>query len=247
MSVGSDFHQPYPDPGEEFNHITFQLFQSAEATSATPGMQGFVEDYCAVLTALESEHWSGSPAQQSAAIMKCFAPASVPVLSALATDFAVFDHWFWFRARPGVIAPSGTQLLSWGWVNNPPAFDLGDPWNLDHWAASIAGRTLFDLLEPGNWRVYEDLIVPFTSGFNTGSWNKCLTGGGEDCFDFKKLGVRVPMVMVSDFIAKNTIVNSRMDHCSFLKTIAQKWGLPSGSTPGRRVSFHRGICGFGQD
>ena len=358
VSVGSDFHQPYPDPGEEFNHITFQLFQSAEASSLKPAMQGFVEDYWAVLTALESEQWCGSPAQQSAVIMKCFAPASTPVLSALATEFAVFDHWF-------CAVPSQTwcnrafwhAATSWGWVNNPAAFDLGDPWNLDHWAASSAGRTLFDLLEPGNWCIYEDLIVPFTkmvhwgdlkdksgeeyfrylegfqpsdrtffrdckngdlpqysflephfinllegvpwhddmhpssfdsiiysdcgpgsvtlgdqlvwkvyqairnspkrsttlliitfdehggcydhvpppqpvtppdpSGFNTGWWNQCVPGGGEDCFDFKRLGVRVPMVMVSDFIAKNTIVNSCMDHCSFLKTMAQKWGLPS--------------------
>src|SRR6185503_11159385 len=26
VSIGTDFHQPYPDPGEEFDHITAQLY-----------------------------------------------------------------------------------------------------------------------------------------------------------------------------------------------------------------------------
>jgi len=34
-------------------------------------------------------------------------------------------------------------------------------------------------------------------------------------------------VMVSAHIATNTIVNSEMDHCSFLKTMQQKWDLKS--------------------
>jgi phospholipase C len=290
--------------------------------------------------------------------MKCFAPASMPVLSKLATDFGVFDHWF-------CSVPSQTWCnrafwhasTSWGWVNNPPAFDDSDPWNLDHWAVSSAGKTLFDLLQPGDWHVYEDLVIPLTKlvhwgdlhdkigetyfrylegfhpfhrtffddcqegnlpkysflepnfinvfegvpwhddmhpssfnsiiyadggpgsvylgdqlvwkvyqairnspqrdktlfiitfdehggcydhvpppqpvmppdskAFNNGPWNQCKPGQGESCFDFTRLGVRVPTVMVSRFIETNTIVNSAMDHCSFLKTMAEKWSLPS--------------------
>jgi phospholipase C len=60
---------------------------------------------------------------------------------------------------------------------------------------------------------------PDASAFNTGR--------GEEDFDFTRLGVRVPMVMVSAHIASNTIVNSPMDHCSFLKTMQQKWSLTS--------------------
>ncbi|HVQ37110.1 MAG TPA: alkaline phosphatase family protein, partial [Pyrinomonadaceae bacterium] len=52
-------------------------------------------------------------------------------------------------------------------------------------------------------------------------------GQGQDNFDFKRLGLRVPMVMVSAHIAENTIVNTPMHHCSFLQTMQQKWGLPS--------------------
>src|SRR6185503_21345543 len=60
---------------------------------------------------------------------------------------------------------------------------------------------------------------PDSSGFNIGK--------GQEGFGFDRLGLRVPMVMVSAYIAPNTIVNSQMHHCSFLKTMQQKWGLTS--------------------
>lgn len=42
-------------------------------------------------------------------------------------------------------------------------------------------------------------------------------------FDFTRLGVRVPMIMVSAHISKNTVVNSPMHHGSFLETVQKKW------------------------
>ncbi|HEX6284123.1 MAG TPA: alkaline phosphatase family protein, partial [Pyrinomonadaceae bacterium] len=60
---------------------------------------------------------------------------------------------------------------------------------------------------------------PDTTQFNTGT--------GQEGFGFDRLGVRVPMVMVSANIAVNTIVNTPMHHCSFLKTMQEKWGLTS--------------------
>src|SRR5215204_1838073 len=85
VSTGTDFHQPYPDPGEEFDHITAQLF-SGVPPSGIPKMQGFVKDYFNILTALAG--WTGSADDQSKAIMQCFAPSSIPVLSGLAQQFA---------------------------------------------------------------------------------------------------------------------------------------------------------------
>ena len=125
VSLGADLHQPYPDPGEEFDHVTFQLFGSSQSLG-TPQMNGFVQDYYGTLQGLKN--WPGSPALQSPAIMKCFAPNSLPVLSALAKEFAVFDHWF-------CAVPSQTwcnrafwhAATSWGWVNNPPASDPSNP------------------------------------------------------------------------------------------------------------------------
>jgi phospholipase C len=359
VSGDADVNQPYPDPGEEFHHVTMQLFSSPNA-AGQPGMQGFVRDYYDTLQALRRAvpPWTGSAAQQSVQIMRCFSPTTLPVLSELAKKFAVFDHWF-------CAVPSQTwcnrafwhAATSWGWVNNPPFPSPTNPWGLDHWAHSSSGATLFDRLEhkfgPGSWRIYSDLAVPLTKlihwgalidkvgetyfrylqgGFHFGKnffddcaagnlprysfvephfinffedapwhddmhpsafgseiysnggpgtvllgdrliwkvyqairnsrstkgnnwWNTLLvitfdehggcfehvpppatvapdasgfnTGSGEEGFDFKRLGVRVPMVMVSSHIASNTIVNNRMDHCSFLKTMQQKWSLES--------------------
>lgn len=48
----------------------------------------------------------------------------------------------------------------------------------------------------------------------------------EDGFDFKRLGVRIPTIMVSSHIARNTVVNTPMHHGSFMNTLGQKWNLP---------------------
>src|SRR5437588_4387342 len=81
VSVGTDFHQPYPDPGEEFDHITEQLFSAAQP-SGIPTMQGFIKDYFNTLTA--TKNWTGSADDQSKVIMQCLAPSSIPILSGLA-------------------------------------------------------------------------------------------------------------------------------------------------------------------
>ena len=46
---------------------------------------------------------------------------------------------------------------------------------------------------------------------------------GDLGFSFDRLGVRVPMVMISSFIKKNTIINDVHDHTSFIKTMSEKW------------------------
>jgi phospholipase C len=359
VSAGAEVNQPYPDPGEEFHHVTMQLFSSPQA-AGEPAMQGFVRDYYDTLQALRRAvpPWTGSAADESAKILRCFAPDTTPVLSQLARNFAIFDHWF-------CAVPSQTwsnrafwhAATSWGWVNNPTISASGSPWGLNAWAHSSAGLTLFNLLEEKfgseSWRVYADLPVPFTklihwgalkgklgepsfryleghdpfarnffddcaagelpkysfiephfinfsekaiwhddmhpSSFgsrlysnggpgtvllgdrlvwrvyqairnsksqNGNNWSNTLliitfdehggcfdhvappaatspdpadfnTGAGEEGFDFRRLGVRVPVVMVSAHIAPNTIVNATMDHCSFLKTVQYKWNLSS--------------------
>ncbi len=49
---------------------------------------------------------------------------------------------------------------------------------------------------------------------------------GQDGFTFDRLGIRVPMVMVSAHIRRGTIVNEVHDHTSFLATMEEKWKLP---------------------
>ncbi|HUA34437.1 MAG TPA: alkaline phosphatase family protein [Candidatus Binataceae bacterium] len=141
VSADADVHQPYPDPGEEYEHVTMQLFGS-DAASGTPGMNGFVRDYYTNLT--DTQGWTGSAATQSAQIMRCFAPSTIPVFSKLAQAFAVFDHWF--CAVPSQTWCNRTfwnAATSWGWVNNPKTSSPGNPWGLDRWAHFSAGPTIF--------------------------------------------------------------------------------------------------------
>jgi phospholipase C len=55
---------------------------------------------------------------------------------------------------------------------------------------------------------------------------------GEYGFDFTRLGVRVPTVLVSPLIAPGTVFRvpvgfTPLDHTSILKTVEMRWGLPA--------------------
>jgi phospholipase C len=54
---------------------------------------------------------------------------------------------------------------------------------------------------------------------------------GEDGFDFKRFGVRVPTVLVSPLIVAGTVFRvagaTPLDHTSVLKTVETRWGLPN--------------------
>src|SRR5262249_27001366 len=74
---------PDPDPQEAFNHITFQLYgPQGFAPAPSWPMQGFVIDY--------QSTGAASPDQ----IMQAYAPDQVPVISALARNYAISDRWF---------------------------------------------------------------------------------------------------------------------------------------------------------
>ncbi|HEY5978480.1 MAG TPA: alkaline phosphatase family protein [Microlunatus sp.] len=47
------------------------------------------------------------------------------------------------------------------------------------------------------------------------------------CFDFSRLGVRVPAVVVSPFIARGTVDHTIYDHTSILATVERMLGLPA--------------------
>lgn len=49
---------------------------------------------------------------------------------------------------------------------------------------------------------------------------------GQQDFQFDRVGIRVPMIMVSAYIKPHTIVNALKRHTSFLNTMSQKWDLP---------------------
>lgn len=75
---------PTPDPGELWDDINMQLFGlGATPNKRPPPMNGFVNNY------VKQPDW---PTAKS--IMHFYQPSQVPILSALATEFAVCDQWF---------------------------------------------------------------------------------------------------------------------------------------------------------
>ena len=88
---------PGSDPGEGYMATNQQLFGTIAnpAQGATPSMGGFVADYAYTL-GWESENpsWGIVAGTTANDIMGCFTPEALPVLSGLASGFAVCDHWY---------------------------------------------------------------------------------------------------------------------------------------------------------
>jgi phospholipase C len=97
-STPNAYFMPGADPGEGYMATNSQLFgtDSAPASPATvPAMGGFVQDFAYTLGWQSQEGtWSIVPGTTASNIMGCFTPAALPVLSALATGYAVCDQWF---------------------------------------------------------------------------------------------------------------------------------------------------------
>jgi phospholipase C len=164
-----NFNQPFPDPGEEYAFINTQLFNLIDGGTQsppynlppgtqTPTMDGFIMDYIRNFKEIESpgfdpDHKGRDPTfDEYAQIMQCYTPDHLPVVSTLAREFAVFDHWF-------CAVPSQTLCnrafwhagTSWGLVVNDPT---------DAWKANSDAPTVFNQIsESGSaldWRIYSD-------------------------------------------------------------------------------------------
>ena len=159
---------PDPDPGEEYPHVNTQLFGeqnpenagkrvsemtapfNAPVPGARPTMGGFVLDY-------ESDFLGRSGRKPTAAerdqIMGSFSPEMLPVLSTLAREFGVYDHWF-------CAVPSQTfcnrsffhASTSHGFVTNQHGGGY------EKWLNAAPTPTVFNLLEDAglDWRIYFD-------------------------------------------------------------------------------------------
>jgi phospholipase C len=146
----TDFRMPIPDPGEEFVHITSQLFgpKVTIATQTDPHqMKGFALDYGSL------KNCAG------ANIMQCYSAAQVPVITTLARSYAISDRWH--ASSPTQTWPNRAFVhlgTSRGKVNNAP----NDPFHYDV-------PTIFNVLEELDftpwgelvtWGVYNDTILP---------------------------------------------------------------------------------------
>jgi phospholipase C len=73
-----------PDPDHHFPAVDLQIFNGDASNPRVANMQGFVESY------YQQQHDVG----HSAKILYYFTPDKLPVLTTLATEFAVFNGWF---------------------------------------------------------------------------------------------------------------------------------------------------------
>jgi phospholipase C len=73
-----------PDPDHHFPGVDLQIFNGDTTPGRVPTMQGFVKSYFA----------QRRDVKHSRKIMYYFTPDKLPVLTTLATEFAVFNGWF---------------------------------------------------------------------------------------------------------------------------------------------------------
>src|SRR5712664_2272982 len=94
-----------PDPDHHFPGVDLQIYGGAPAgPSRVANMQGFVKDYFTQTNDVNRSH----------NIMSYFTPDKLPVLSTLATQFALFNGWFSSIPGPTIcnraFAPYGTSF-----------------------------------------------------------------------------------------------------------------------------------------
>ena len=165
---------PDPDPGEEHPHTNTQLygtvlpaenrgkraagivapFNAPSDPNQVPTMDGFVTDYVDVF---QMEMGRAPSYHDYAQIMGCYTPEQTPVLSTLAREFAVFDHWF--CEVPSQTYPNRSffhAASSSGFVLNAPAGEF---------PLHNSAETIFDRLETAKlpWKVYYERRQVFSA------------------------------------------------------------------------------------
>lgn len=73
-----------PDPDHHFEGVDLQIFDGNMAPDRVPTMGGFVKSYFSIRR----------DAAHSRLIMNYYKPSKLPVLTTLATEFAIFNGWF---------------------------------------------------------------------------------------------------------------------------------------------------------
>ena len=145
---GSAPTNPNPDPNEEFQFVWRQLSNDFTQTLQPPlpapsvNMLGFINDYATAPNVTTPTN-----------IMNCFTKAQLPVISTLASAYAVCDHWFCsvpsqtFSNRSFVHAGTSSGYVNNSWPRSgfpPIGFFVNDT------------PTIYNLLEAASipWRIY---------------------------------------------------------------------------------------------
>ena len=144
----ADYIMPY-DPGHEFSDTVTQLCglgTTYKAKSAYPNIDssGFVADYATTKSSGE-----GGATSNFGEIMKCYSPSQLPVMNALAKEFALCDHWF--SAIPGPTWPNRffAMAASSSGLDSSPSSEQIAEWETVH-GFSFKNGNLFDLVNKAN-------------------------------------------------------------------------------------------------
>ncbi len=130
---------PTPDPNEEFDYVTNQLFGTkTPSAGASPDMSGFLEDYATA---------DGVKAPEQ--IMGTYTPDQAAVINQIAKSFAVCDRWF--APVPSQTWPNRGFMHSGcsdGHLNN----DDSEPYDIP---------TIFNVLadQGKSWGVFHDTTI----------------------------------------------------------------------------------------
>jgi phospholipase C len=95
-NVPHPYLQPGADPGEGYLNTNSQLFgkQQAPAPITPANNSGFVTNFAFTLSNEAKQSGQVLPGTQPSQIMALYTPATLPILSRLATGYAVCDHWY---------------------------------------------------------------------------------------------------------------------------------------------------------
>ncbi len=152
------------DPGHEFQDVAEQL--CGEGISYKGGSypaihnNGFVANYAGTKSPGE-----GGATKNFGDIMKCYAsPSQLPVLTQLATTFAVCDNWF--ASLPGPTWPNRffVHAATSGGLDHSPKTTELLKWSMIS-GFSFPGGSIYDQMNkyPGNnkgWRIYHGVNLP---------------------------------------------------------------------------------------
>ena len=166
---------PDPDPGELFTDMTMQIFGLGGTPAGPATMRGFVDNYMRQPPAARPYH--------PKAVMHCFTPPHVPVISRLATAFGVSDRWF--ASAPCETWPNRFFAHTGnggGWANNdrsrfprrlprllPTVFRRldrhGKTWRI-YFHDIPQAATLADLWIriPTNFRLFDEFLIDASDG-----------------------------------------------------------------------------------
>jgi len=160
---GAELNMPY-DPGHEFPDVLEQLGGAGALYTPdeypTITNSGFVINYATTKSSQE-----GGATGNFGEIMKCYTPEQLPILNALARDFAVCDRWF--SSLPGPTWPNRFFSLaasSGGLDSSPTDVQIGE-WEVEGF--KFQNGTLFDAVNAqedlSGWKIYAGSFPPIAA------------------------------------------------------------------------------------